>query len=171
MPIGCIYIVSFIDIVFFWSHQVYYQIFYSFKSNIAIIWVGYRLWRTWHNPFMPVAAKSTRLFLVISLWLKNLWLNIWRNNVHQDTTNNSPRNIFWIYGWFQIYFQKSNYFCQRDLQAWMGFWKQSKPCHVGIHWKALAEHPQMSTQKLPMCQGLSHFSGIFASYSIDKISQ
>ena len=25
------------------------------------------------------------------------------------------------------------------------FWKPSKPCHVGIHWKALAEFSQMST--------------------------
>ena len=25
------------------------------------------------------------------------------------------------------------------------FWKPSKPCHVGIHWKALVEHYQMST--------------------------
>ena len=25
------------------------------------------------------------------------------------------------------------------------FWKTFKPCHVGIHWKALAEYSQMST--------------------------
>ena len=25
------------------------------------------------------------------------------------------------------------------------FQKTSKPCHVGVHWKALAEYPQMST--------------------------
>ena len=25
------------------------------------------------------------------------------------------------------------------------FWKRSKPCHIGIHWKALAEYCQMST--------------------------
>ena len=28
------------------------------------------------------------------------------------------------------------------------FWKPSKPCHVGIHWKALAEYSQMSTHLL-----------------------
>ena len=31
------------------------------------------------------------------------------------------------------------------------FWKPSEPCHVGIHWKALAEYSQMST----MCYRVS----------------
>ena len=38
-------------------------------------------------------------------------------------------------------------------------WKPSKPCHVGIHWKALAEQSQMSTH-LP---GLRSFFRYFAS--------
>ena len=33
------------------------------------------------------------------------------------------------------------------------FWKPSKPYHVGVHWKALADHCQMNT----ICQGFSHF--------------
>ena len=33
------------------------------------------------------------------------------------------------------------------------FSKSSKPCHVGIHWIALAEYYLMST----MCQGFSNF--------------
>ena len=36
------------------------------------------------------------------------------------------------------------------------FWKTSKPCHVGTHWIALAEHSQMSTH-LPGFQSFSRF--------------
>ena len=30
-------------------------------------------------------------------------------------------------------------------QGCKDFWKSPKPCHVGIHWKTLAEYSQMST--------------------------
>ena len=43
------------------------------------------------------------------------------------------------------------------------FWKTSKPCHIGIHWKALFKHSQMST----ICQGFINF---FASFCIGQIS-
>ena len=36
------------------------------------------------------------------------------------------------------------------------FWKSSKPCHVGIHWKVLTEFSQMSTH-LPGFQTFSVF--------------
>ena len=45
--------------------------------------------------------------------------------------------------------------------------KPSKPWHVGIHWKALAEHSQMST----ICQGFSYFSRFYASFCFAQISQ
>ena len=32
-----------------------------------------------------------------------------------------------------------------------------KPCHVGTHWKSLAENSQM-IRWVPICQGFSHFS-------------
>ena len=41
-------------------------------------------------------------------------------------------------------------------------WNPSKPCYVGIHWKALALNSQMSTH----LQGFSSFSMIFASFCI-----
>ena len=37
------------------------------------------------------------------------------------------------------------------------FWKLSKPCHIGIHWIALAEFSQMSTH----VPGFQSFSGFF----------
>ena len=43
------------------------------------------------------------------------------------------------------------------------FWKQSKHCHVGIHWKALAEYSRMSPHA-PV------FRSCFASICIDQIS-
>ena len=46
-------------------------------------------------------------------------------------------------------------------------WKPSKPCHVGIHWIALAEDSQMSTH-LPGFQSFLCF--FFASLCIGKIS-
>ena len=44
--------------------------------------------------------------------------------------------------------------------------KTLKPCHVGIHWKALAEYSQMNTH-MP---GFQFFFMIFASFSIGKIN-
>ena len=51
------------------------------------------------------------------------------------------------------------------VQGRKDFWKPSKPCHVGIHWKALAECSQMSTH-LP---GFQSFLRLFASFCIDQI--
>ena len=45
-------------------------------------------------------------------------------------------------------------------------WKTSKPCHVGTHWKALAEYFHMSTH-LP---GFRSFFRFFASFYIGQIS-
>ena len=39
----------------------------------------------------------------------------------------------------------------------VSFRKASKPCHVGIHWKAIAEYSHMGT----MFQGFNDFSGDF----------
>ena len=47
------------------------------------------------------------------------------------------------------------------------FWKPSTPCHVGIHWKAVTEHSQMSTN-LP---GFQSFSSFFASFCFGQISK
>ena len=46
------------------------------------------------------------------------------------------------------------------------FGKPSEPCHVGTHWKALAEHSHMSTH-LP---GFQSFYRFFASFCICQIS-
>ena len=45
-------------------------------------------------------------------------------------------------------------------------WKAFKPCHVGIHWIALAQYSQMSTH-MPGFQSLFSF---FASFCIGQIS-
>ena len=37
------------------------------------------------------------------------------------------------------------------------FWKQSKPCHVGMHWKALAEYSHMGTHLLGFQSFFSFF--------------
>ena len=46
------------------------------------------------------------------------------------------------------------------------FLKLSRPCHVGIHWIALAEYTQMSTH-MP---GFQPFSRLIASFCIDQMS-
>ena len=56
--------------------------------------------------------------------------------------------------------------CCGKGQGCRDFWKPSKPYHVGIHWKALAEHSQMSTH-VPRFQSFFNF---FASYCIGQIS-
>ena len=51
-------------------------------------------------------------------------------------------------------------------QGCKDFCKPSKPCHAGIHWKALAEYFQMSTH-MPVFWSFSRF---FASFCNDQIS-
>ena len=46
------------------------------------------------------------------------------------------------------------------------FWKPSKPCHVGIHGIALAEHSQVNTHE----PGFQSFFRLSASFCIDQIS-
>ena len=46
------------------------------------------------------------------------------------------------------------------------FWKPSKPCQIGIHWKAFAEYSQMSTH----VPGISSFFTFFATFCIGQIS-
>ena len=43
-------------------------------------------------------------------------------------------------------------------QGCKDFWKSLKPCHVGIHWKALSEYSQMSTYvpRFPSFSGFLH---------------
>ena len=47
------------------------------------------------------------------------------------------------------------------------FWKPSKPCHVGIHWNALAVS---ALRWVPIYQGFRHFFRFFASFCIRRIS-
>ena len=53
---------------------------------------------------------------------------------------------------------------QKDAKI---FLKSSKPCHVGIHWIALAEYSQMGNH-MP---GLQSFFSLFASFCNGQISQ
>ena len=53
-----------------------------------------------------------------------------------------------------------------QTQGCKDFWKPSKQCHVGIHWKALTEYFQMSIH-LP---GFQSFSKIFASFLLARLS-
>ena len=51
-------------------------------------------------------------------------------------------------------------------QGCKDFWKSSKPCHVGIHWKALIACSQMSTH----VPGFQSFFSFFALFCIGQIS-
>ena len=49
--------------------------------------------------------------------------NIWRRNVYQNITNNSPSNILWEFALFSSYFQKyenSRRYFPGELWVWMG---------------------------------------------------
>ena len=46
------------------------------------------------------------------------------------------------------------------------FCKPTKPCHVGIHWKALTEYSQRSNN----LSGFSHFSGFLYHFVSAKIA-
>ena len=50
-------------------------------------------------------------------------------------------------------------------QGWKVFWKPSRSCHVGIHWKAFTEYSHMSTH----VAGFQSFFRIFASFCIGQI--
>ena len=53
-----------------------------------------------------------------------------------------------------------------NAQKRKNLWKTSKPCHVGTHWKALAEYFHMSTH-LP---GFRWFFRFFALFCFGRIS-
>ena len=55
------------------------------------------------------------------------------SNVQQNSTFNSPLTLPML----RLLSSKGQ---RREV-----FWKPSKPCHVGIHWKAVTEYSQMST--------------------------
>ena len=74
--------------------------------------------------------------------------------------------------------------CRKDLKQWVqlfnwkrwvsssaqehkDLWKPSKPCHVGTHWKALAEFSQI---RVPICQGFSDFSGFLHYFLLAKLA-
>ena len=53
-----------------------------------------------------------------------------------------------------------------NAQGRKKIWKPSKPCHVGIHWIALAEHSQISTH----VPGYSRFSGFWHHFILAKLA-
>ena len=63
-------------------------------------------------------------------------------------------------------FQCWGYFCSRHKMQ-KDIWILSKPCHVGIHWKALAEFFQMSTNNMP---GLLLFSAFLHHIILTKLA-
>ena len=74
-----------------------------------------------------------------------------KNWYHQEhTTTHTIVDVTW--GWFQRVHAGTPVLTLPMLrlllskaQRWKNLWKQSKPCHVGIHWIALDEYSQMST--------------------------
>ena len=53
------------------------------------------------------------------------------------------------------------------VQGCKDLWRQSLPCHVGIHWIALIEHSQMSTH-VPRFQ--SNFLGFLHQFELAKLA-
>ena len=106
-------------------------------------------------------------------WNPGKLLLIWEHSV---------RAIHWIPTWQGLDgFQKVLHPCALDksnlsipmlrpllpkAQGHKYFWKPFKPCHDGIHWKALAEFSQMR----PMCQGFSDFSGLLHHFVSAKLA-
>ena len=89
---------------------------------------------TWFNPLMLTAAKTSLTILKKSFRFKHNWQNIWRRNVDQNITNNSPSNILWNNSQFKSYCQKYN--CSRrqyskeglSINGLNGFQKYFCPC-------------------------------------------
>ena len=54
------------------------------------------------NLFMPAVQKIVPTILPISSWPVYFSEDIWRRNVDQNLTNDSPSNILWNYSWFLI---------------------------------------------------------------------
>ena len=58
------------------------------------------------NPFTLIAAKRGLMILEIFSLQKHFFKNIWRRNVDQKISNNSPWNISQTFALFPSYFQK-----------------------------------------------------------------
>ena len=73
----------------------------------------------WHSERPKQAWLFCWYFPHISVFIKN----IWRRNVYQNITNNSPSNILWEFALFPSYFQKyensRRYFPANRLRYWV----------------------------------------------------
>ena len=83
------------------------------KSSLVILMKSFKLrynsesiWWSIVNPLMLTAAKYSLTILMKSSREKLSYENIWRRNVHENTTNNSPSNIFKNHSQFLTYCQK-----------------------------------------------------------------
>ena len=112
--------------------------------------IGLRAWKNDESPISSISVQITKVlisssvsfihYFLLTHWHserpKQAWLfcwyfphksifikNIWRRNVYQNITNNSPSNILWEFALFPSYFQKyensSRYF-PGELWVWMG---------------------------------------------------
>ena len=86
---------------------------------------------------------------------RDAWIS-WHNDINKQggSRNKTQEKIRW-WGKMRDSLMPLNLSMLRLLSSkakgCKDFWKSSKPCHVGIHWKALAEYFQMSTH-LPRFQ-------------------
>ena len=75
------------------------------------------------NPLTLRVAKTGLTILLIFSSQKRFIKNIWKRNVYQNNTNNSPSNILREFALFSSYFQKyenSRQHFPAELWVWMG---------------------------------------------------
>ena len=83
-----------------------------------------------------LATSRIRVKILLRVCCMNLW-HFWQ-------LENSSQFMNYFYSIFLLNLQMLRLLSSK-AQGCKDFWKPSKPCFVGIHWIALAEYSQMST--------------------------
>ena len=110
------------------------------------VWIGIKV----HFKFLTSLLKRDyRTLLVFTRLGLSATFSV-QQSIHKKSVTNKLNSLnkccimcfFFLYTVFTLPMLR---LLSTKAQGCKSFWKPSKPCHDGIHWKALAEYSQMST--------------------------
>ena len=107
------------------------------------------------------------MILQIEENLKNIWRAIVqhiRNNIYQWNICYASAGLS-----RHLHICLTMTLCSSKAQGCKYFWKPFKPCHIGIHRKALAEYTQMSTH-MPGFQSIYRFYSVKLATSCIRVN-
>ena len=110
---------------------------------------------TQHSTYLPHEASI-------------VWNGAWNIASQHSSSSVQKTHTSWVQSRTStkpLYYYASATFVRSTKAQW--YWKPSKPFHVGIHWIMLSLR---TLRWVPMCQGLSHFSGVLHYFVLAKLA-